>query len=119
MISHSRHVAVFSFFFFNDTATPEISTLPLHDALPICPRVAGRREHPGTAPAGPLTRLGPPRHRPGGVPHAEGRGRYGARSTGSPPPRPRPLASERSEEHTSELQSRSDLVCRLLLEKKK
>src|SRR3982750_5060729 len=68
------------FFFFNDTATTEIYTLSLHDALPIC-------RPPGRA-GGPLRRR--------------------------PPPRPR----ERSEEHTSELQSRSDLVCRLLLEKK-
>src|SRR3972149_1002418 len=73
------------FFFFNDTATTEIYTLSLHDALPISdhvvelvetvdvqPRAAGRRHH-----------------------------------------------AARSEEHTSELQSQSNLVCRLLLEKKK
>src|SRR5256885_14815665 len=73
------------FFFFNDTATTEIYTLSLHDALPICIRdqagdgAARRRQPP------PLRR----RH-PG-----------------------------RSEEHTSELQSPCNLVCRLLLEKKK
>src|SRR2546429_4528379 len=71
----------FSFFFFNDTATTEIYTLSLHDALPICvvprqgflvdPNDAAQWHHP------------------------------------------------RSEEHTSELQSRLHLVCRLLLEKKK
>src|SRR2546430_8801259 len=71
----------FFFFFFNDTATTEIYTLSLHDALPIsrlCRRQRSpqrRRLHPG--------RL------------------------------------FRSEEHTSELQSQSNLVCRLLLEKKK
>src|SRR5688572_32622510 len=71
---------VYFFCFFNDTATTEIYTLSLHDALPISPRIQGqawrspraRREAPGR---------------------------------------------ERSEEHTSELQSQSNLVCRLLLEK--
>src|SRR3989304_3754577 len=70
------------FFFFNDTATTEIYTLSLHDALPI------------SIPPGS---------------HAD-------------IPRGRPRAHEergRSEEHTSELQSRLHLVCRLLLEKKK
>src|SRR2546422_5159360 len=79
----------FFFFFFNDTATTEIYTLSLHDALPIsrvvappdrarAPAIAAvRRDHPGE-------------HR-----------------------------IRRSEEHTSELQSRLHLVCRLLLEKKK
>src|SRR5438105_13902635 len=71
------------FFFFNDTATTEIYTLSLHDALPIC---AGA----GHVVAAEL--------------HAGG---AGGRHQG------------RSEEHTSELQSRVDLVCRLLLEKKK
>src|SRR6266540_7567290 len=69
-------------FFFNDTATTEIYTLSLHDALPICHR--GRRQQPGL--------------------HAH----LGAF-----------VLHERSEEHTSELQSHHDIVCRLLLEKKK
>src|SRR5256885_7139315 len=73
----------FFFFFFNDTATTEIYTLSLHDALPICP-------FPGSA------RRGAAR---------------AARRPGTQP--------ERSEEHTSELQSPCNLVCRLLLEKKK
>src|SRR2546430_12556304 len=73
-----------TFFFFNDTATTEIYTLSLHDALPISP--PGRRL---TRPGGPLRSS------------AAGRSRT------------------RSEEHTSELQSQSNLVCRLLLEKKK
>src|SRR2546430_17084362 len=72
----------FFFFFFNDTATTEIYTLSLHDALPI----SGRGAQPL-----PLCWCG------------EGRGRL----------------RQRSEEHTSELQSQSNLVCRLLLEKKK
>src|SRR6266496_217332 len=75
----SAHSSI-CFFFFNDTATTEIYTLSLHDALPIssgdglmtCPRYVGRH-----------------------------------------------VRRSRSEEHTSELQSRRDLVCRLLLEKKK
>src|SRR5438034_11557771 len=74
------------FFFFNDTATTEIYTLSLHDALPIC------RSDRGGGPAGVLC----------------GAGRRGGGH-----------AVDRSEEHTSELQSHSDLVCRLLLEKKK
>src|SRR5256886_7337848 len=84
------------FFFFNDTATTEIYTLSLHDALPIL--VVLRRAH------GPLE-LRARRHVPDvGV----GRQQH--------------LVVEedvRSEEHTSELQSQSNLVCRLLLEKKK
>src|SRR2546421_9365345 len=88
------------FFFFNDTATTEIYTLSLHDALPIWALGAllltvGALEAIGIA----------ERFRP----VHEGAGAIVPRSR-SPP---------RSEEHTSELQSRSDLVCRLLLEKKK
>src|SRR2546422_10638210 len=77
------------FFFFNDTATTEIYTLSLHDALPISPRrgLRGGRGWP--------------------VPHGL--------PVGAPVRAPR----ARSEEHTSELQSRLHLVCRLLLEKKK
>src|SRR5258707_8265381 len=78
-------------FFFNDTATTEIYTLSLHDALPISLRFLPAL-HP--APAG-SRRTGPARFR-------EPFARLG-----------------RSEEHTSELQSRQYLVCRLLLEKKK
>src|SRR2546430_9775068 len=74
------------FFFFNDTATTEIYTLSLHDALPIY-------DDGGVVPA-------PCRRVVAEAPHAPGFG-------------------DRSEEHTSELQSQSNLVCRLLLEKKK
>src|SRR2546430_7562989 len=77
------------FFFFNDTATTEIYTLSLHDALPICGGVAGGASG---ARAGPADR--------------------GARRDAA-------RIAHRSEEHTSELQSQSNLVCRLLLEKKK
>src|SRR5215467_1001413 len=73
------------FFFFNDAATTEIYTLSLHDALPICLERNEPRRHQGAA------------------------GR---------PARPRRLpaaAVDRSEEHTSELQSPCNLVCRLLL----
>src|SRR5947207_10891099 len=73
-------------FFFNDTATTEIYTLSLHDALPICFGDAS-----------------------------------GLRAVDTPCGRIGTLIcwESRSEEHTSELQSHSDLVCRLLLEKKK
>src|SRR5438270_7565118 len=85
-------IPLYSFFFFNDTATTEIYTLSLHDALPIYTdsvviepediTTDGSFEDAGTT----LTLDEP---------------------------------SVRSEEHTSELQSQSNLVCRLLLEKKK
>src|SRR5688572_32208347 len=86
----SRQLSMFyeflPFFFFNDTATTEIYTLSLHDALPI-----------STAPPRSATV------------------RASSRRSASRNRRP----SCRSEEHTSELQSQSNLVCRLLLEKKK
>src|SRR2546422_2572206 len=82
-----------SFFFFNDTATTEIYTLSLHDALPILIGAC----------------LG------GGLMHNSARSCRCSTSSGE-------LLGDRrtrSEEHTSELQSRLHLVCRLLLEKKK
>src|SRR3712207_9258239 len=92
-------------FFFNDTATTEIYTLSLHDALPISrPRDAvGAR---GSRQARPLALPGAARSRDAGR-AARNAARPGAR------------CGERSEEHTSELQSRQYLVCRLLLEKNK
>src|SRR3712207_8756913 len=94
------------FFFFNDTATPEIYTLSLHDALPICG--AGILVPPGDIDAlhTGLTQL---------ASDAELRARLGhaARERAQ-----RFDVFARSEEHTSELQSRQYLVCRLLLEKK-
>src|SRR2546430_16810968 len=88
LLSHIHQISVIMppIFFFNDTATTEIYTLSLHDALPIysglgCPCWSSR--------------YGQPRHRR------------------------RCHRANRSEEHTSELQSQSNLVCRLLLEKKR
>src|SRR3712207_7786506 len=90
-------------FFFNDTATTEIYTLSLHDALPIS---AGAVEH-GVA-------LLPQRRRP-----ARRRAAVRERPLRLQQPRRGGLPGRgRSEEHTSELQSRQYLVCRLLLEKK-
>src|SRR3712207_7805895 len=89
-------------FFFNDTATTEIYTLSLHDALPICVVLA--------VPAAVLAARA-----------------VDLQNSQIPRPQearePGPVAARaldpRSEEHTSELQSRQYLVCRLLLEKKK
>src|SRR3712207_9381610 len=93
------------FFFFNDTATTEIYTLSLHDALPISDLllVGGGLEVVKGADVSA---------------HALELRRCAARPT---PSRPSggTTALGRSEEHTSELQSRQYLVCRLLLEKKK
>src|SRR2546422_3613564 len=80
------------FFFFNDTATTEIYTLSLHDALPICFARRQLAQHLAL----PV----------GGQPVCVQEQLVG-------------LERHRSEEHTSELQSRLHLVCRLLLEKKK
>src|SRR2546430_6387857 len=87
-------------FFFNDTATTEIYTLSLHDALPISRATCfascdSRKSETRGTPS-----------RPSGAARKRG---SSARST----------SPTRSEEHTSELQSQSNLVCRLLLEKKK
>src|SRR2546426_10696133 len=87
---------IFFFFFFNDTATTEIYTLSLHDALPISEKQV-RLALPVT-----LRVLG------GKHPDRA----YELSTLGR-------ILQERSEEHTSELQSPCNLVCRLLLEKKK
>src|SRR5256885_11632811 len=87
----SPTLCVFVFFFFNDTATTEIYTLSLHDALPILSLAATSRSGKSSSPhpcAPTITRS-------------------------------RISSANRSEEHTSELQSPCNLVCRLLLEKKK
>src|SRR3712207_7317471 len=94
------------FFFFNDTATTEIYTLSLHDALPISLRCAYEA---GSGAAGDLTN---PASRCQAAP------RPGQRTVLCRFIRSRGVIG-RSEEHTSELQSRQYLVCRLLLEKKK
>src|SRR3712207_7637226 len=97
------------FFFFNDTATTEIYTLSLHDALPI---YAGRPPRP--VPGPPDDDLPRPRRGAGLLGAAPRRRPVGRRPLGGGVP-----GARRSEEHTSELQSRQYLVCRLLLEKKK
>src|SRR5256885_5697869 len=97
MLSHRQQIMLqynicdLLFFFFNDTATTEIYTLSLHDALPIFDHGdgGGQRPHRRAAPGHDRARLRRLAHR------------------------------RRSEEHTSELQSPCNLVCRLLLEKKK
>src|SRR5258705_8731505 len=99
----------FFFFFFNDTAPPEISPLPLHDALPIS---HGARH---ALLGGVFQR----RHRLVGLAVAQC---LGSRPERFARRRRDPLGGglrDRSEEHTSELQSLRHLVCRLLLEKKK
>src|SRR5258708_36444003 len=86
-------LSVYAFFFFNDTATTEIYTLSLHDALPISfmLMIFLMKKLPSTC----ATMAPPIRYLPSGS------------------------SAMRSEEHTSELQSPDHLVCRLLLEKKK
>src|SRR5690625_6344047 len=78
------------FFLSIPTAAPEIYTLSLHDALPICDRDARAHAHPSAV-----------------VEHLD-------RAEMAPH-----IGQHRSEEHTSELQSRGQIVCRLLLDKKK
>src|SRR3712207_7099981 len=92
--------------FFNDTATTEIYTLSLHDALPISLRLPSSRQG--------RTREGSDRTR-----QADARCEARRNSTSWMQVRVDTDSSARSEEHTSELQSRQYLVCRLLLEKKK
>src|SRR5262249_60106778 len=94
LLPHSRFTNYLppssSLFFFNDTATTEIYTLSLHDALPISP-----------ASSTPRARRKCSRCSAGSIVNSARR------------------SARRSEEHTSELQSLTNLVCRLLLEKKK
>src|SRR5260370_26026180 len=87
-----RPTPMFTLFFFNDTATTEIYTLSLHDALPI-----SRQRRTG-------------QRRSVGINHDDDALDGADRLEHDP---------DRSEEHTSELQSHLNLVCRLLLEKKK
>src|SRR5688572_32092292 len=93
------------FFFFNDTATTEIYTLSLHDALPISIPVASISESAGHRAPIPPRRACCVRSTPRIFPSSS-RNCWPCRG------------GSRSEEHTSELQSQSNLVCRLLLEKK-
>src|SRR5256886_5487259 len=103
------------FFFFNDTAPPEIYTLPLHDALPICTSRPAASGHSGllshfceSAVAIVVIKMIAAISRDEHIFKAV----VVVVADGHP-------HSVRSEEHTSELQSQSNLVCRLLLEKKK
>src|SRR5258706_16299964 len=94
LIIITLRLSISFFFFFNDTATTEIYTLSLHDALPISGLVepgAGSHARPS------LSRL----------------------DVGKIEAQEHEPVAHRSEEHTSELQSLTNLVCRLLLEKKK
>src|SRR3989449_6437774 len=149
---YSSHLCyLIFFFFFNDTATTEIYTLSLHDALPISFRaLSSSSSHSGSISSGTgcarpstLARASEGRNdRQGGAPWTlrrsdaccgcSGPGSVVATSSGrrlwgrrARSPRPAPCGPRarrrraRSEEHTSELQSRLHLVCRLLLEKKK
>src|SRR5690606_41832623 len=106
------HSPYFILFSFSDTAPTEIYTLSLHDALPICSRQAVRSGKASThtnSRCRPLEECRPMRSLrcdAGAIP--------GDRSRVISPP----WDAQRSEEHTSELQSRENLVCRLLLEKK-
>src|SRR3712207_7278306 len=102
-------------FFFNDTATTEIYTLSLHDALPIWLRPRGHFSWPPRAALDARTGA-----RRGRQSRDQQRARPGhARGRANPLEPRRGQLMRRSEEHTSELQSRQYLVCRLLLEKKK
>src|SRR2546430_4980572 len=107
---------LFFFFFFNDPAPPEFYPLPLPAPLPTPDLRRQLRDGPARHPRRP--RRQHPRPRAGW--RAIGALRpveVAALRRGEPTPRPRRVL--RSEEHTSELQSQSNLVCRLLLEKKK
>src|SRR2546430_2136782 len=106
-------LSLLCFFFFNDTATTEIYTLSLHDALPISRSIVsikfgrslGRRVRARAVDAGDR--------------ECFVRARAVSSGDGGDTGRNCSRESHRSEEHTSELQSQSNLVCRLLLEKKK
>src|SRR5207249_11147817 len=104
IIVSSHHTL--SFFFFHDPSTTEIYTLSLHDALPICG--SGRRKAMNSSWLA-LTLLTAATLGAQTAPAVKAHESAAAI----------PSYKERSEEHTSELQSRFDLVCRLLLEKKK
>src|SRR2546422_9609032 len=104
-----RHAPLLCFFFFNDTATTEIYTLSLHDALPIS---SHHHSDACVVQGVPAVEQGEQRarHPPAFLEDQPDRGAVAKEMLG---------AGGRSEEHTSELQSRLHLVCRLLLEKKK
>src|SRR2546430_5166098 len=111
--SHCSYV-----FFFNDAAPPEIYPLPQHAALPTCRPVAGPAASPGLnawateiAPFGASPRRSS-RLRTGSIAAVYAQSQRSSIGVCTPA-----ISARRSEEHTSELQSQSNLVCRLLLEK--
>src|SRR5699024_12022400 len=99
-------------FVVHDTASPELSPLSLHDALPILPGTAMAAAHLGLL-LGSVVGLG--RFGVAGIDQAADADSVVLLTQADSDQEP----AMRSEEHTSELQSRFDLVCRLLLEKKK
>src|SRR5256885_12083289 len=101
-MTSSLYLFIYVFFFLNDTAPPEISPFPLHDALPICVLAPGSRLVSGSIVVAIESLVSVQVQGLVGRPRHAGRARQ-----------------RRSEEHTSELQSPCNLVCRLLLEKKK
>src|SRR3712207_7429586 len=100
MIKRSSMLMALIIFFFNDTATTEIYTLSLHDALPICGQDVTADLEPGVMLIEAVRKVL--------AAHGLTSGALTLQA-----------GAFRSEEHTSELQSRQYLVCRLLLEKKK
>src|SRR5262249_61907085 len=100
------HVAL-PCFVFSTAPPPDLPALSLHDALPICRPLVPDSSAAARPPCPPVDAAAPPHH----LPHHRLRD----------PARPRPVRAprlRRSEEHTSELQSLTNLVCRLLLEQK-
>src|SRR5256886_2992162 len=111
--AHDLRPILLSFFFFNDTATTEIYTLSLHDALPISPTIVATALPFNSQPwKGLFIDLLAPAF----LSNTQSRSGSNTVTSASTPTLKVPF---RSEEHTSELQSQSNLVCRLLLEKKK
>src|SRR5690349_3944782 len=105
-MTHILTLTLLFIFFFNDPAPTDIYTLSLHDALPISPSAVS---------SGPPSTSTSACRSPTSVAIKAAKCSAGQRRARLYQPAP----GWRSEEHTSELQSRRDLVCRLLLEKKK
>src|SRR5690606_41574200 len=105
ILCYGLTLLLFVILFFNAPPPTELYTLSLHDALPIYPGAQRRRPRVQPRHAG-----GAPRRQAGAAQSHRAEDPAGADGG---------LAGGRSEEHTSELQSRENLVCRLLLEKKK
>src|SRR5690606_41778413 len=108
---HITYVLLCFFFCANTTATTDIYTLSLHDALPIYHDLIAAFERGEFEEANTLQQKA--------IDMITLLGKYGGIATGKAYMKLIDLDCGRSEEHTSELQSRENLVCRLLLEKKK